>query len=62
MRTPQQRRRFVKSLYECEHLFAKDDLDIDVFNSEIEHNIDLGDSHPIRQKIRRTPLRFEKKE
>ena len=59
---PQQSRRLAKLLYECGNLFAKDDLDIDIFNIEIEHKIDTTDSHPIRQKMRGTPLEFEKKE
>ena len=58
--TPQQSRRLAKLLYECENLFAKDDIDI--FNIEIEHKIDITDSHPIRQKMRGMPLGFEKKE
>ena len=60
--TPQQSRRLAKLLYECEDIFAKGDLDIGIFNSENEHNIDTGDSHPIRQKMRRTSLGFEKDE
>jgi hypothetical protein len=31
-----------------------------IFNIEIEHKIDTTDSHPIRQKMRGTPLEFEK--
>jgi hypothetical protein len=30
-------------MYECEDIFAKDDLDIGIFNGEIEHKIDNGD-------------------
>lgn len=59
--TPQQSRRLAKLLYEFEDIFATDDLDIGIFNGEIEHQIYTGDSHPIRQKMR-TPLGFEKEE
>lgn len=36
--------------------------DISLFNGEIEHKIVTGNSHHIRQKMRRMPLRFEKEE
>ena len=36
--------------------------DISLFNDEIEHTIVTGNSHHIRQKMRRMPLRFEKEE
>jgi hypothetical protein len=49
-------------MYECEEIFAKDDLDIGIYNSEVDHTIDTGDSYPIRQKMRRTPLGFEKED
>jgi hypothetical protein len=60
--TPQQSRRLAKLLYEFEDIFATDDLDIGIFNGEIEHKINTGYSHPIRQKMGRTPLGFEKDE
>ncbi|VDI47033.1 Hypothetical predicted protein [Mytilus galloprovincialis] len=40
----------------------KDDLDIGLLNGDIQHKIDTGNSHPIKQKMRRTPLGFEKEE
>ena len=48
--THQQSRRLAKLLYEFEDIFATDDLDIGVFNGEIEHMIDTGDSHTTSRK------------
>ena len=41
--------------------FAKDDLDLGHF-TKIKHHIDTGDATPIKEKMRRTPLGFEKEE
>ncbi|VDI50565.1 Hypothetical predicted protein [Mytilus galloprovincialis] len=49
-------------LLKFQDIFAKDDLDIGLFNGDIQHKIDTGNSHPIKQKMRRTPLGFEKEE
>ena len=38
-------------------LFAKNDNDLGCF-TEMEHFIDTGDTPPIKQRMRRTPLRF----
>ena len=45
-----------------ETVFAKDDLDIGLFSGSIKHTIDTGDAAPTRQRMRRTPLGFEKEE
>ena len=42
-------------------MFAKDEFDLGCF-SEIQHRIDTGDSRPVRQRLRRTPLGFEDEE
>ena len=36
--------------------------DISLFNGEVEHKIVTGNSHNIRQKMRKTPLEFQKEE
>ena len=42
-------------LLKFQEIFEKDDLDIGLFNGNIQHKIDTRDSHPIKQKMRRTP-------
>ncbi|XP_071083966.1 uncharacterized protein [Haliotis cracherodii] len=42
-------------------VFAKDDLDLGNF-TELEHSTDTGNAKPIKQRMRRTPLGFEKEE
>lgn len=49
-------------LTQFENIFARDDLDIGLFNGDIKHRIDTQDAHPIKQRMRRTPLGFEKEE
>ncbi|CAG2209806.1 unnamed protein product [Mytilus edulis] len=49
-------------LLEYQDVFSKDDFDIGLFNGDVKHRIDTGDAKPIRQKLRRTPLHFEKEE
>lgn len=51
-----------KLLYNFADIFAKDDLDIGLFNGNITHRIDTQDAHPVKQRMRRTPLGFEKEE
>jgi hypothetical protein len=41
-------------LYEFEDVFAKNEFD---FNA-IQHGIDTGSNHPVKHRIRRTPLGF----
>lgn len=43
-------------------VFAKCDLDLGLFRGAIKHKINTEDAKPIRQRMRRTPLRFEKEE
>ena len=50
-----------KLLTEYQDVFAKDEFDLGCF-SEIQHRIDTGDSQPVRQRLRRTPLGFEDEE
>ena len=45
-----------------QHVFSKDDFDLGLFNGDIKHKIDTENSQPIRQKLRRTPMGFEKEE
>ena len=46
---------------EYQDVFAKDDFDLGNFHS-ISHKIDTGDAHPIKQKMRRTPINFADEE
>ena len=48
-------------LLEFQDAFAKHDLDLGHFES-IQHTIDTGDAKPRRQRMRRTPLGFQKEE
>ena len=48
-------------LVEFQDVFAKDDLDLGCF-TEIRHQINTRDALPIRQRMRRTLLGFEKEE
>ena len=48
-------------LYEFSDVLAKDDFDLGTFD-ELEHSIDTGDARPIKQRIRRIPMCFAKKE
>lgn len=49
-------------LIEYQDVFSKGDLDIGLFNRNIKHRIDTGDAKPIKQRLRRIPLQFEKEE
>lgn len=60
--SPHQAARLAELLAKYESIFAKDDLDIGLFTGDITHKIDTGNAHPIRQKMRRTPLGFEAEE
>jgi hypothetical protein len=42
-------------------VFAVDDMDIGLFKG-ITHKVNTGDSQPVRAKLRRTPLGFQKEE
>ena len=48
-------------LLEYEDVFAEHDLDLGCF-TETKHRIDTGDAPPFKEKMRRTPLGFEKEE
>ena len=48
-------------LIEYQDVFSKGDLDIGLFNRNIKHRINTGNAKPIKQRLRRTPLQFEKK-
>jgi len=58
----QQSIQLAKLLQKFEDIFATSDLDIGLFNGDIKHRIDTQDSHPIKQRMRRTPIGFEKEE
>lgn len=49
------------TLLEFQDTFAKHDLDIGHFD-KFKHRIDTGDAVPIKERMRRTPLGFEKEE
>ena len=42
-----------------QHVFAKDDFDLALFNGNIKHKIDTLTARPVKQKLRRTPMGFE---
>ena len=50
-----------KVLAEYQDVFSDGEFDLGTF-SEAKHKIDTGDARPVRQKMRRTPLGFEKEE
>jgi len=49
-------------LIEFQDVFARSNIDLGLFKGDIQHHIDTVDSKPIRQRMRRTPLGFEKEE
>lgn len=51
-----------KLLLDYQNIFAKNNLDIGVFNGNIKHEIDTGNAKPVKQRLRRNPLHFEKEE
>jgi hypothetical protein len=55
-------RRVAQLLIEYQDVLSKGDLDIGLFNRNIKHRIDTGDAKPTKQRLRRTPLQFEKVE
>lgn len=48
-------------LIEFQDVFAKDEFDLGNFTA-IKHSIDTGDNKPVKQRMRRTPVGFEKEE
>jgi RNA:NAD 2'-phosphotransferase (TPT1/KptA family) len=48
-------------LIEFEDVFARDEFDLGNFDA-IEHSIDTGEHKPVKQRMRRTPVGFEKEE
>ena len=44
-------------LCDFEDVFAKNEFDLGKFNA-IQHGIDTGSNHPVKHRIRRTPLGF----
>lgn len=48
-------------LVEFQDVFAADDMDIGLFQG-ITHKVNTGDAQPVRAKLRRTLLGFEKEE
>ena len=55
----EQQIKVISLLKQFENVFAKDDFDLGLFSENIKHKIDTGNSKPIKQKLRRTPLGFE---
>ena len=51
----QQSIQLAKLFLNFEEIFATSDLDIGLFNAEIKHRIDTQESHPVKQRMRRTP-------
>ena len=46
---------------EYQEVFARDECDLRNF-TETEHSIDTGTARPIKQRMRRTPIRFAQEE
>ena len=51
--------KFSLCLDKFQHVFARDDFDLVLFNGEITHKIDTGEANPIKHRLRRTPMGFE---
>ena len=58
----QQHIKIAKILIRYSTVFAKNSMDLGLYNGPIKHIIDTGDVQPIRQRLRRTPLKFENEE
>ncbi len=56
-----QRLRLKQLLYDYSDVFAKNDTDLGCLDG-VFHHIDTGDSPPVNEKLRRTPLGFEEVE
>ena len=59
--TPDESEVLAETLTEYADVFSQNDMDLGKF-SAIKHPINTGSATPIRQKMRRTPLGFEKEE
>lgn len=59
--SPTEKQQLRTLLLDYQDIFSKDDFDIGTFK-EVEHRIDTGDSAPIKERIRRTPLQFVEEE
>ncbi len=55
--TPEQLSQLKDIIIEFEDVFAKHSCDFGEFNG-IEHTIDTGDAKPVKQRLRRTPIKF----
>ncbi|VDI09313.1 Hypothetical predicted protein [Mytilus galloprovincialis] len=60
--TCKQAMKFFELLIEFQDIFAKNDFDLGLFNGAIKHEIQTEGPKPAKQKLRRTPLKFEKEE
>jgi hypothetical protein len=54
---PSEREKLAELLTEFQDVFARSEFDFGNFTA-LEHEIDTGDAHPIRERMRRTPLFF----
>ena len=59
--SPDEQMKLKQLLIEYQDIFSKDDSDLGHFK-EMKFKIDTGDSQPVKHKMRRTPLGFEKEE
>ena len=53
--------KFANLLMDFQDVFAKSDTDLGCFTA-IKHTIDTGESSPVRQQMRRTPIGFQEEE
>jgi hypothetical protein len=54
---PSEREKLAELLTEFQDVFARSEFDFGNFTA-LEHEIDTGDAHPIKERMRRTPLFF----
>lgn len=51
-----------KLLWDYREVFAKNDMDLGLFNDPVKHRIYTGDATPVRYPLRRTPCKLEQEE
>jgi hypothetical protein len=55
--TPPEREKLAELLNEFQDVFARGEFDFGNFTA-LEHEIDTGDAHPVKERMSRTPLFF----
>ena len=57
-----EKEKFKQVLIDYQDVFSRADFDLGCLSSGVEHKIQTHDEIPITEKIRRTPLQFQKQE